>query len=205
MLFFNNRHWIASSRFATLAVLAMTFFIASSAFAEPYTYAPEYCDMQVTFPEKPFIETKCLNKGNTQECSDIVTFKKIAPPDSSVTFRVTCVAYPKEDLDTYTSEVVEKTLAKLLSDQGMEAFDISSDDADGLRRSTSMSVGSKDNLPYIYTGQIWIGKQSMFTLEGHMKGPKNEQIESTFADILRKTYPVGLEQNKEKDQDKPKP
>lgn len=166
-------------------------FFSVPAFAEPFTYAPAGCDMQITFPEKPFIETKCLNSGDKQDCTDVVTFKKVVPPAASTDFRVTCVPYSKEELATYTTPVVEKTLEKLLSDQGLEAYDIASREVDGVRRSTTMSVGSKDDVPYIYTAQIWIGKGSMFTLEGSMKGEKNDKVEATFADILKKTHPVG--------------
>jgi len=183
---------IDMSKLLFSTILTCSIFANISAQAEPFTYAPDFCDMQVTFPEKPFIETKCLNAGAERNCTDIVTFKKIAPPDASVNFRVTCVEYTPEELATYTNEIVEKTLEKLLSDQGFEAYDVSSDDVDDVRRSTTMSVGTKDNIPYIYSGQIWIGKKSMFTIEAQMKGDKNDDIEATFANILRETYPVGL-------------
>ncbi len=179
--------------FLILFALAL---IPSLAKAEPYTYAPDNCDMQITFPEKPFIEKKCLTSGEKKDCTDIVTYKKIIPPDASVNFRVTCVGYDKKELDTYTNEVVEKTLNKLMKDQGMEAYDVSSDDADGIRRATSMSVGTKDDVPYIYSGQIWIGEKSMFTLEAQMKGAKNDEIDKTFASILRDTYPKKLKVEK---------
>lgn len=162
----------------------------NAAMAKPYTYAPQHCDTQITFPEEPLIENRCMTKGDQKDCSDVVTFKKIFIPDGSVNVRVTCVAYDKKELDTYTPEVVEETLKRLLSDQNMEAYDVTSDSADGIRRSTSLSVGSQDNVPYVYTGQIWIGDKSMFTLEISMKGAKNDQVDKLFAEILSSTHAV---------------
>ncbi|HNQ92513.1 MAG TPA: hypothetical protein PKI93_06230 [Alphaproteobacteria bacterium] len=181
-----NKHLLIAAVFLVL--------LCGTAKAESFTYAPDHCDTEVTFPEKPFIENKCLLGDN---CTDVVTFTKIAPPDSSLNVRVTCVAYPKEELDTYTPEVAEETLKRLLKDQNMEAYDISSDEQDGFRRSTSMSIGTKDNTPYMYTGQIWIGEQSMFTIEAQMKGPQNEQIGKTFAEILKATHAKNNKSEKE--------
>lgn len=173
----------------TSAIL-MSVMSPDSATAKPYTYAPAHCDTQITFPEEPLIENRCMTKGARKDCSDVVSFKKIFIPDGSVSARVTCVAYDKKELDTYTPEVVEETLRRLLKDQNMEAYDVASDSADGIRRSTSLSVGAQDNVPYIYSGQIWIGEKSMFTLEISMKGEKNEQADKLFAEILSSTHSV---------------
>ncbi len=165
-------------------------FAPNTAMAKPFTYAPEHCDTQITFPEEPLIENRCMTKGDQKECSDVVTFKKIFIPDGSVNARVTCVAYDKKELDSYTPEVVEETLKRLLGEQNMEAYDVTSDNTDGIRRSTSLSVGSQDSVPYVYTGQIWIGEKSMFTLEISMKGAKNDQVDKLFAEILSSTHAI---------------
>ncbi len=174
----------------SLLLIGITF---TTARAEPFIYAPENCDMRVGFPEKPIIEKKCVTHAEKQECTDVVTYKKIAPPQSSVTFRITCVEYPKSELATYTPEIVEKTLNKLLKDQGLEPFDIQSETVDNMQRSTSMSIGTDDEgIAYMYSGQIWIGEKSLFTLEGNMKGPQEKSVEETFVSILRETYPKDL-------------
>lgn len=174
----------------SLLLIGITF---TTSRAEPFIYAPENCDMRVGFPEKPIIEKKCVTHAEKQECTDVVTYKKIAPPQSSVTFRITCVEYPKSELATYTPEIVEKTLNKLLKDQGLEPFDIQSETVDNMQRSTSMSIGTDDEgIAYMYSGQIWIGQKSLFTLEGNMKGPQEKSVEETFVSILRETYPKDL-------------
>jgi len=44
----------------------------------------------------------------------------------------------------------------------------------------------------MYSGQIWIGEKSLFTLEANMKGPQEKSVEETFVSILRETYPKDL-------------
>lgn len=191
--------------------VALSLFLIGTTFttaqAEPFVYAPENCDMRVGFPERPIIEKKCVTHAEKQECTDVVTYKKIIPPHSSVTFRVTCVEYPKAELETYTPEIVEKTLNKLLKDQGLEPFDIQSETVDNIQRSTSMSIGTDDEgTAYMYSGQIWIGDKSLFTLEANMKGPQEKSVEETFVSILRETYPKDLkiEETKEDTQENKK-
>lgn len=182
---------------ALIRTTALSLFLIGATFstaqAEPFVYAPENCDMRVGFPEKPFIEKKCVTHADKQECTDVVTYKKVVPPEASVTFRITCVEYPKSELETYTPEIVEKTLNKLLKDQGLEAYDIQSETVDNMQRSTSMSIGTNDDgVAYMYSGQIWIGEKSLFTLEANMKGPQEKSVEETFVSILRETYPKDL-------------
>ncbi|MDY0028531.1 MAG: hypothetical protein RBR86_01170 [Pseudobdellovibrionaceae bacterium] len=188
---------------AFIYTLALSLFLVgttlATAQAEPFVYAPENCDMRVGFPEKPIIEKKCITHAEKQECTDVVTYKKIVPPHSSLTFRITCLEYPKVELNTYTPEIVEKTLNKLLKDQGLEPFDIQSETVDNMQRSTSMSIGTDDEgIAYMYSGQIWIGEKSLFTLEGNMKGPEEKSVEETFVSILRETYPKNMNPELEK-------
>ncbi|MCB1557795.1 MAG: hypothetical protein KDJ50_02590 [Alphaproteobacteria bacterium] len=185
-------------RFAalSLSLICSSFGIAN---AEPYVYAPDNCEMRIAFPEQPTIEKKCQANKEKVDCHEVLTYKKIAPPDASVTVRVTCVEYNKEDLETYTPPVVEQTLNQLLKDQGLEPFDIQSGEVGDMRRSTSLSIGtSDDGIAYMYSGQIWIGKTSLFTLEANMKGPEEKSIEADFVSILRETYPKNAEKEKNK-------
>lgn len=178
-------------------LMAAIFLVSSGGFAsaEPFTYAPDHCDMEVTFPEKPFIEKKCTSSGTKTECSDVVTFKKLAPPDTALNVRVTCVSHEKSVLDTYTPAVVEETLKRMTKDQNMEVYNIVSDLIDGLRGTTSTSIGTESDVSYIYTGQIWIGEKSLFTIEAKTTG-ENESIDKIFAEVLESTHAKGKKKEK---------
>ena len=82
---------------------------------------------------------------------------------------------------------MEETLKKMISDSNLEPYNIVSSEADGFKKASSISVGQKDGKTDIYSGQIWIGKSSIFTLEAEMLGPKSQILEQTFADILKNT------------------
>lgn len=164
--------------------------IASPAFAEPYTYSPRDCEFQITFPEKPFIETKC--SSGDKDCAEIATYTKAIGIDSSTSFRASCHSITASEQKTYTPEILEETLKQMIKSSGLEAYDSKSGEKDGYRNASAISLAERDGKALVYNGQIWAGKTSMFTLEAEMLGKQNDEIEKTFVDILKKTYPKNL-------------
>lgn len=161
--------------------------IASPALAEPFTYAPEYCEFQITFPEKPFIEKKC-GKSVT-DCAEVATYTKAIGTTSSTNFRVTCNPLTPSEIEKYTTTIIEETLKQLVTSNNLIPYDSQSSEKDGYKNSSTISLSMRDEKPVIYNAQIWLGKKSMFTLEGEMVGEENDDIQATFAEILRNTYP----------------
>ena len=179
-------------RFAlTASVFALTIGMmpASPALAEPYTYAPDGCEITTTFPEKPFFQTKCTGPENARDCAEIVTYTKTdTEAGASVNFRMSCRVQDQTELNKYTPEIVEETLRQMITSAGLEPFNIVSKAEDGFRKTSAISIGEKAGKADIFSGQIWIGKSSMFTLEAEMIGPKNDKLEAVFADVLRNTH-----------------
>lgn len=160
---------------------------SSPALSAPFTYGPESCEFQITFPEKPFIETKCSADG--KDCAEIVTYTKAIGSSASTNFRISCNPATKGELEKYTPEILEKTLKQMSKSAGLEPYDTRSSDDNGYKKASSLSLSERDGKAIIYNGQIWVGKTSIFTLEAEMLGEKNDEIQQIFADILRDTYP----------------
>lgn len=156
------------------------------AFAETYTYAPESCEFQIAFPERPFIENKCPN-GKENACTEVVTFTHAVGMDSAVNFRITCLSGEQAELGKYTPDIMKETLNQMLKEAGLEAYDLtaSEDKETKIKRASTVSVGQRGGKDVIYNGQIWIGKKSIFTLESDISGPANEKADKVFADILK--------------------
>jgi hypothetical protein len=161
--------------------------LSSPAAAEPFTYAPEHCEFQITFPEKPFIEKKC-GKSVT-DCAEVATYTKAIGTTSSTHFRVTCNPVTPAEIEKYTTPIIEETLKQLVISNNLIPYDSNSSETDGYKNSSTISLSMRDEKPVIYNAQIWLGKKSMFTLEGEMVGEENNDIQATFAEVLRNTYP----------------
>jgi len=171
----------------SLLIFSSILALSSPAMAAPFTYAPKDCEFQITFPEKPFIETKCAANG--KECSEIVTYTKAIGAESSTNFRVSCNPISANDITKYTPSILEETLKQMVKSNGLEPYDTQSGEKDGYKNASTLSLSQRDTKPLIYNGQIWAGEKSLFTLEAEMVGSQNNEIEKIFAEILKNTYP----------------
>ena len=54
-----------------------------------------------------------------------------------------------------------------------------------MKTSIALATGRRGEQDVIYTGQMWVGKQSILTLEGEMTGPENKEINDAYSEILR--------------------
>jgi hypothetical protein len=161
--------------------------IASPAFAAPYTYGPDNCEFQITFPEKPFIEKKCGQ--SVTDCAEVATYTKAVGTDSSTNFRVSCNPLSAAEVEKYTTDIIQETLNQLVKSNNLTPYNSQTSDKDGYKSASTISLSERDGKPLIYNGQIWIGKKSMFTVEAEMLGSKNEDVEKAFVSIMRNTYP----------------
>ncbi|MFA7275997.1 MAG: hypothetical protein WC043_04275 [Pseudobdellovibrionaceae bacterium] len=179
-------------RYARLALLlgSVTFPYAPAVAAEDFVYAPQDCEMQVTFPEKPFFQTKCTQAGDKEICSEIVNFTKVIDATASTNIRVSCYKGDADELKNYSPEVMKETLKQMtLQSLNVEPQDVRASEEGGFKKALSLAIASRNDIPVIYTAQIWIGKTSIFTIESEMLGPQNEEVEKAFATILRNTLP----------------
>ena len=157
------------------------------ALSEPFTYAPETCEFQITFPEKPFIEKKCAADG--KECSEIVTYTKAIGAEASTNFRISCNPISSTDMEKYTPSILEETLKQMSKSSGLQPYDTRSDEKDGYKSASSLSLSERDGKGLIHNGQIWAGKKSLFTMESEMIGTQNDEIEKIFVGIMKSAYP----------------
>jgi hypothetical protein len=164
-----------------------TALLATPVLADPFTYGPDSCEFQITFPEKPYIETKCAAGGTS--CTEVATYTKVVGAGSSTNFRVTCNPITPDEVSKYTPTILEETLKQMMKIASLTPYDIKSGADDGYKNATALSLSEKDGKAFIYSGQIWTGQTSMFTIEAEMIGEQNDDIQKTFATILKNTYP----------------
>ncbi len=164
--------------------LCVLLLISTPALAAPFTYAPDHCDFKITFPEKPFIEEKCTG-ADKKSCDEVVTYTQMDDA-SSVNFRITCLKQDPKELQAYTPENLKTTLDEMVKEAGLHAF--AQDSAltkNGTRTSVELATGKRNDRDVIYTGQIWIGKTSILSLEGEMLGPQDKKVDEVYSNILK--------------------
>lgn len=159
--------------------------ISGTAHAAPFTYAPETCDFQITFPEKPFIEQKCVK----DTCHDVVTYTS-TNASSALNYRLTCIADEKADIDAITEDQMKETLNSLAKEANVTSLGDDNATLDnGTRTAVVVGGGKRGEQEVVYTGQLWLGQKSVLTLEAEMTGPADEKIEKQYVEILKSLNP----------------
>lgn len=190
-----------TSLLATVAFLSV---LASPALAEPFTYAPETCEFQIAFPEKPYIEQRCTT-GDTKTCSEVLTYTKVINAETSVNVRVTCKKEDEKELAKYTPEIMKETIKHMTSQAKMDVETISTAEVQGYKSATAVNLGERAGREIMYTAQVWIGKTSLFSLEADTTGPQDQKADEIFTEILKSMKPKNLKVDPAEQSAKPTP
>ena len=171
--------WIAAS----LTLLAMT--STARADKKSYEYSPAPCEFTVSFPEEPQPIQKCDTGG--KRCYDQLSYTQVFELSATVNFRVICNPADKATIDYYTPAVMQRTLEAMTkrATVAVSDFETSAREAETYRQAGLVGESKIAGEPTIYLAQLWVGKKSIFSVEGELIGESYKEAEELFRDILR--------------------
>ncbi len=154
---------------------------------KPSTYSPDFCEFSVTFPAEPYITERC-DDDTPDKCYHQVSFTKVYDMESTVNFRIICSPIDESVHDHYSAEVMEATLRAMTKHSIVKTFDTSFRTEEGYKQAGLVGEGKSGALPTVYLAQLWIGKQSAFSVEAEMIGEPHEKADALFRDVLRSAH-----------------
>ncbi len=175
--------WIA------LLMLAMTMAM-NTAHAEPSTYAPDYCEFKITFPEEPYIEEKCDGGYNKDECYKRTSFTKVYDLDATLKVTVICNPIGAELKDSFNQGVMVATLEEMTKERVTEKFESTFREEETFKIAGLVGEGKMGMTPTIYIAQLWIGQKSAFSLEAELTGESHKEADALFSEILKSVQPI---------------
>jgi hypothetical protein len=146
-----------------------------------YRYAPDYCDFEITFPEKPQIMEKCI-PGD--ECFTLYSYTMVYDLQTTVDVSVTCNPSSEANYERYTQNVVKAALAGMVDEKKLEEHSIRYDQQENYRSGGISGSGKTGQQDKIYTGQLWVGKNSVFTVQAELIGGEHVVADESFGIIL---------------------
>ena len=196
--------WIAASAFGLLAMTVLVSIPALAAEDAPkeepakeeavteetkaedtsYAYSPEFCEFTVTFPDEPEEAERC-DDAEKKKCYQQTTYTKVFEMSSSANVRVICNEIDKTVRETYSGEIMKKTLEAMTKDSLIQTFDSAYREEKGYKQAGLVGEGKVGKLPSIFIAQLWIGDKSAFSVEAELIGVENEEADKLFSDILR--------------------
>jgi hypothetical protein len=167
---------------------------------KPYRYAPAHCDFTVTFPEEPYTTRKCAEESG--RCHEVKSFTRVYSMHTTVNFRITCNASPPEMFERYNAATMDAVLRGMVDGDIVDDYETAFTVHDDVKIASLTGTGEVGRAPVIYAAQIWIGENSVFTLEGELIGQAHADSDRLFADIIASIAPVSaIRQDDSKSQD----
>lgn len=163
--------------------------------AEPedksYTYSPDNCEFAITFPDEPYTSRRCEDQEKTK-CYDIVSYTQVRDLSSTLNFRVICNPVDSNLYEDYSAEVMEATLRAMTKQSVVEEYNSRFREEEEYKQAGLVGSGRVGRQDTIYIAQLWIGKQSAFSVEAELIGNASEATDQLFSDILKSSKFTGV-------------
>lgn len=156
-----------------------------------HTYSPDHCEFAITFPEDPYTSRRCEDAERTK-CYDVVSFTQVHELSSTINFRVICNPVDEDLYEDYSAKVMETTLRAMTKQSVVSEYNSSFREEEGYKQAGLVGEGRVGRQDTIYIAQLWIGKQSAFSVEAELIGTASEAIDKLFADILKTAKYTGV-------------
>lgn len=148
-----------------------------------YRFAPDFCDFEITLPEEPTIMQKCLGDGG---CFNVNSYTMVYDLQTTVDVSVTCNPSTPAAFDKYNEAVMRAALAGMVENRNLETHEVRfMEDKKAKTKSAALSgAGTTGRQEKIYTAQLWIGPNSVFTIQAELVGGAHAEADKSFSDIL---------------------
>ncbi|HPF79282.1 MAG TPA: hypothetical protein PLF01_08350, partial [Alphaproteobacteria bacterium] len=113
---------------------------------------------------------------------------------TTVEVSVTCVPSSPANYDRYNENVIRAALKGMVERAELKEYNINTKEDGDIRQGFLIGTGNYGRQTRIYNAQLWIGQNSVFTVEAKLTGRSHQEADTAFGDILntikRKTLPA---------------
>jgi len=163
---------------------------AEDAKPAPGLYAPDFCDFEITFPEAPYKAQHCTPDGKS--CYELDSYTMVYDLKTTVDFSVTCNPSTPASFQRFNEAVIKAALAGMVETKHLANTTINFEEqkakdtgAGDVRIGSLTGTGVTGTEQKIYTAQMWIGQNSVFTVQAELVGVSQEQADKSFSEILK--------------------
>lgn len=147
------------------------------------TYSPDFCDFEITFPEKPMTTQRCPE--GVGKCYTLTSYTMVYDLTTTVEIGVSCVPSTPAQFSRYSEPVIRAALNGMVARAGISEFSIKTDETEDTRQGSLVGTGPHGRSQKIYNAQLWVGQNSVFTVESKLIGGENSKADSAFSAILK--------------------
>jgi hypothetical protein len=149
--------------------------------AEGY-YSPDFCDFEITFPEKSQTSRRCPK--NSRKCYELQSYTFVYNLKTTIDVTANCTPSTAENYKRYNEKVIRAALKGMVTRANIQSYDINTQEVDNTRQGSLLGTGKYGKQERIYNAQIWVGENSVMTIEAKLIGKNHVQADEAFGDIL---------------------
>ena len=146
-------------------------------------YAPDFCDFEVTFPEEPYTAKRCPSGG--KKCYDTTNYSMVYNTATTVDINVTCVPSKPSNYNRYNDRVIRSALNGMVQRSQVTDFTVNTDEQEDMRHGSLIGESKVRGMERIYNAQLWVGQNSVMTIEAKLIGRKHHEADAVFTDVLK--------------------
>jgi len=182
----STRSPLSRERRIVLQVFALLLLTALPVQAEEFVYQPEPCEFSITYPEHPYDTQRCA-KDNVNQCVDIKSFTQVFEAGGTVNFRTHCEESRLAAYQSYTEQTTQTVLKAMARRNHVTVLNNTyrEDEEERYKIAGILAEGQSGTKGMIYLAQMWIGKNSVMTVEAELIGQEQVGADTLFRDVLR--------------------
>ena len=166
-----------------------------------FRYAPEFCDFEMTFPDAPYKARKCP-EGAKGKCYNLNSYTMVYDHRTTIDVSVTCVPSTAGKYERYSEAVIHTALKGMTKRMPLTDYKIDTVERKNSRHGFLIGNGTRGRQDTIYNAQLWIGQNSVMSVEATLIGAEHPTADQVFSEILRTIHEKGKKPKKEsKDSD----
>lgn len=162
-------------------------------------YSPDFCDFEITFPEKPQTVRRCPNGSTT--CYTLNGYTYVYDLTTTVDVTAICAPSTPESYKRYNESVIAAALKGMVTRDNIQNAQIDTKDDGDTRQGSVIGTILYGKQDTIYNAQLWVGKNSVLTVEAKLIGASHDKADKTFSDILASIKVKDKEKKKSESKD----
>ncbi|MCI5059773.1 MAG: hypothetical protein MRY79_01740, partial [Alphaproteobacteria bacterium] len=105
---------------------------------------------------------------------------------TTVDITATCIPSTPEKYERYNERVIKTALRGMMNRTNIldPTINIRTLEEEKVRQGSVIGSGEQGRQNKIYNAQLWVGQNSIFTMEAQLIGPTHHEADAVFGDIL---------------------
>lgn len=150
-----------------------------------HSYQPDHCGFITPLPEQPFVSRKCDLPETQERCYDEASYSLVYNMQTSLRVDIICTPIDSEVVNTYSSDIMAKTLQAMTQSSVIKTQDVFTQDEEHYKLATLLGEGQQGNTNSLFFAQLWIDAKSALSVKAEIVGDITDEANTHLANILR--------------------